>query len=54
MWNAHRTYGKYRLSLLTLGFRLLDVMGLDCYLAEFAWKGGEICQPILIMQRLEG
>mmetsp|Transcript_18459 Transcript_18459/g.26590 ORF Transcript_18459/g.26590 Transcript_18459/m.26590 type:complete len:329 (+) Transcript_18459:35-1021(+) len=53
LWNAHRTYGKYRLALLTMGFDILDLIGTFCYIEEHAVRGGDVCQPIIVLQKTE-
>ena len=46
-WNAHRIYGKIRLPLVTVNFKLIDIVG------KFSWeKANWRIQPILVLKNL--
>jgi hypothetical protein len=52
VWNAHRIYGRYRLGLVMMGWKLLDLTPDSCSLAPHpdvrtSWR----CQPLMVLQK---
>ncbi|CAI5489824.1 unnamed protein product [Closterium sp. Naga37s-1] len=53
VFNAHRIYGPIRMPLLTAGWRLLDVFGVDSLkkLYRIDFEGIDVVQPLLVLRR---
>lgn len=49
VWNAHRLYGKYRLALMLIGWKLLDIIPETCDIVKAHGHWG--CQPVMILQK---
>ncbi len=50
VWNAHRLYGRYRLFLMLLGWKIIDVYPQNCIVEHGKvepnhWQ----CQPVLLL-----
>jgi len=51
-WNGHRLYGRYRLYLLLLGWRVVDLYPNNCVVdAEKPSLGYVGCQPLMLLQK---
>eukprot|EP01040_Poterioochromonas_malhamensis_P015657 gene15657-17560_t len=53
-WNGHRLYGRYRLFLLLLGWRVVDLYPENCLVdPEKASSGYWGCQPVMLLQKTD-
>eukprot|EP01040_Poterioochromonas_malhamensis_P014808 gene14808-16460_t len=54
-WNAHRLYGRYRLFLMLMGWRLVDLHPQNCIVHHGKVQPGYWqCQPLILLQKTEG
>ncbi len=54
-WNAHRLYGRYRLFLMLMGWRLVDLHPQNCIVHHGKVQPGYwLCQPLILLQKTEG
>eukprot|EP01040_Poterioochromonas_malhamensis_P011012 gene11012-12002_t len=53
-WNGHRLYGRYRLFLLLLGWRVVDLYPENCFVnRENVTAGYWGCQPVMLLQKTD-
>ena len=51
VWNLHRIYGRYRLSLMLMGWDILDIFPETCNVDDPKLHGNYKCQPLLVLQK---
>lgn len=54
VWNQCRLYGKYRLFLLLLGWKLIDLHPDHCNINQPEKRGNVKCQPVLVLEKPGG
>eukprot|EP01040_Poterioochromonas_malhamensis_P008006 gene8006-8654_t len=54
VWNQYRLYGKYRLFLLLLGWKLIDLHPDHCNINQPEKRGNVKCQPVLVLEKPGG
>ena len=53
-WNGHRLYGRYRLFLLLLGWRVVDLYPENCIVDPTKASSGYWgCQPVMLLQKTD-
>jgi SAM-dependent methyltransferase len=51
VWNLHRIYGRYRLSLMLLGWKVIEIVPESCDVDDPKLRGNYMCQPLMVLQK---
>jgi hypothetical protein len=51
VWNLHRIYGRYRLGLMLMGWKILEIVPETCDVDDPKLRGNYMCQPLMVLQR---